>query len=164
MVASDFLEVKSSLINALLPLFLKHVFYNSSFSVFVYLIYWLLDLIFNLDYDVLVILSIVFLTLLISFILILKQVIQIRSNSYKFYAHFLEEHYKLFHEENHTINYKQITDIEVRKDIWDRICGVGDLIIHTGNDEYSDQDKAMIIKDIKRPEHLKKQIMDRIHL
>jgi membrane protein YdbS with pleckstrin-like domain len=160
----EFLEIRSSLINALLPPFMKHVFYNSSFVFLLYLIYWLFDLLFDFPYDFLVILSLVFLTLSISFILILKNVIRIRAKSYKFYAHYMEEHYKLFHEENHTINYKQITDIEVKKNVWDRMCGVGDLIIHTSNDESIDSEKALIIKDIRKPELLKKQIIERIHL
>lgn len=83
---------------------------------------------------------------------------------YRFYSHHIEEKFTFFKEETHSINYKQITDIEVKKDLWDRICGVGNLIIHTGNDLDSDNDSSLIIKDIKKPVFIKEQIQERIHL
>lgn len=160
----EFLLVKSSLFNALIPQFLRHTFYNSSFFVFLYMVYYLFDKILELDYDLEVILLLVFITLLISFLMILRDLINIVFRTYKFYPRRVEYNYKFFKEENHTINYSQITDIQVKKNIWDRICGVGDIIIHTGNDLYHEDKKSLTIKDIRKPEIIKEQIAKRIHL
>ncbi len=135
---SNFLLVKSSLINSILPKFLKHAFYNSAFLVF--------------------------LTLFFSFVKVSRDFFNIYFREYRFYSHHIEEKFTFFKEETHSINYKQITDIEVKKDLWDRICGVGNLIIHTGNDLDSDNDSSLIIKDIKKPDFIKEQIQERIHL
>ncbi len=164
--SKDVIILKPHVINTLLPKFLKHVFWNSGFFVFLYMIYWLVDNFFNVGYNNYeVILFFVFLTIIISFFIILKDVIDVKATEFRFYAHYLEHRYKFFREDNHSINYSSITDIQVKKDIWDVICGVGDVIVHTANDDYDNGSrKSLVLKNVKNPDKIKSEISKRIHL
>ena len=78
----------------------------------------------------------------------------------------MEYKYSFFREETHSVNYSQITDIEIKKDIFDKVCGTGDLLIHTSNDGLFGDRKNdyLTIRDVSKPDYLKQQIMERVHL
>lgn len=162
------LVIKASLFNALLPKFLKHFWLNSGFTLVLGLIYFLISTFFELSFNIFTIFYLVILTLFISTIMISKDLIKILNTKYLFYARHMEYKYSFFVVESHSINYSQITDIEIRTNIWDHMCGVGDLIIQTSNDKLLDKngvDKDYLrVRDVKNPEHIKNQIMSRIHL
>lgn len=95
---------------------------------------------------------------------ITKELIIIHSTTFEFYPHRLDVKYKLFNEKIHSVNYINIADIQTQKTIWDRICGVGDVIIHTTNDDYLDEKiKAIILKDVKHADQIKEEITKIIH-
>lgn len=127
----DVLELKPSLFNLLMPHFLRHLFWNSLFFAFIYCIYYLVKLSSKINYDLEIIFLLVCFTLIFSFIKILSGIIINVCTTYKFYAHYVEYEFKFFKEKIHSVNYSQITDIQVKRTLWDRICGVGDLEIHT---------------------------------
>jgi len=159
------LIIKSNLINALLPDFLKHLWYNLAFTLFLGLLYFFIGLFYNWTFDIYTIFYLVGITLFLSFLAISIDLVRISNTKYRFYARHLEYHYSFIKENTHSINYSQISDIEVRKTLWDKLCGVGNLIIHTSNEDFKDPNKDyLVIKDIRAPDYLKQQIMGRIHL
>ena len=77
----------------------------------------------------------------------------------------MDVEFKFFRVENHSVNYSNITDLQVKRNIWDRICGVGDIVIHTSNDDYGDSEtKALILRDVRHVEKIKEEISRKIHL
>jgi uncharacterized membrane protein YdbT with pleckstrin-like domain len=157
------LIMKSHLINAILPKFLKHLFWNGVIFIFLYGIYKLVDYSANYNKDFEVILYGIIITILFSIIKISKDVIIILNSVFYFYDYYLEKKIKLFHEDVHSINYSSILDIKVKKNIWDRMCGVGDILIYTANDEYLDKKlKAIVLKDIKNPDKIKRELHQKI--
>lgn len=162
--SKDHLTLKAHTLNAILPKFLKHIFYNGLFFLFLYGVYLLVDYSANLDFDSQMILWLVGLTILFSFLKILKDLIIIRATEFNFYSTHVEYKFKFFREENHSINYSHITDIEVKKTLWDRVCGVGDIHIHTGNDSYDGVNtNDLVLNDIRNPDKVKSEILKKIH-
>ena len=156
---------KSHLFNSLFPDFIKHFFYNLFIFGILYLIYFLINLFYDLPYKFETISILIFLTIFISFIKILKDLIVLLNTKYFLYETHIEKKFKFFKIENHSINYSQITDIQIKINIWDRICKTGDIILHTGNDDYGNSKKSndLIIKDIKNPQKIKQKIMEKLH-
>lgn len=160
------LVIKANLMNALLLDFLKHIWWNSAFAIFLGMVYYLVSLFLDLPFNMYTIFYLVAITLLLSVFMISKDLIRVTRTKYLFYARHMEYNYSFIKTETHSINYSQISDIEIKKNVWDRICGVGDLIIHTSNEDLSDDSESdyLRVKDIKNPENIKNQIMSRIHL
>jgi hypothetical protein len=111
----DCLVIKSSLTNAILLDFLKHCFWNLAFVFFLGMFYYLVSMIYNLSFDVFTIFYLVLITIFLSVIMISKDLVRILNTKYIFYSRHIEHHYSFFREETHSINYSQITDIEVKK-------------------------------------------------
>ena len=159
----DALILKSHLINALLPKFLRHIFWNAVIFMGLFVVYLVIDRVFSLGYQNELIFYGIVLTLVFSLIKVTKDLIEIMNTEFRFYAHHVEQSFSFFKQVSHSINYSQITDIHVKKDVWDRLCKVGDVVIHTGNDIYHEGGKHFTIRDIKYPDKLKEQISQRIH-
>lgn len=157
------LTLKPSLLNALFPRFMRHLFWNGIFFLGLYLIYMVIDYFFDLGFNVEVILMLIFFTIAFSFLKIFKDMIVMIATSYIFYPHSVEKKFDFFVQKSHSANYKHITDIHVEKSIWDRFCKVGDIVIHTSNDSSHGEGKgSLILKDIKNPEILQQQLNQRI--
>ncbi len=163
-IFDDHIRLKSDILNALLPKFLKHLFWNFIFFLFLYGLYKLIDYSANLNFETEIILSLIFLTVLFSILKITKDLTFIYSTEFNFYSTHLEHKFKFIKEENHSISYSQITDVQVTKTLWDRICNVGDIHIHTGNDEYLAGNKnGLTLRDIKNPKNIREEIMKKVH-
>jgi len=87
---------------------------------------------------------------LILFGLLIDDVIIILCTKYVFEHGHLRYHWKFLREVSHSVQYGQITDVEVRRDIWDRICKTGTIIIHTGSD--NDEKSIMRIHSVRHPD------------
>lgn len=157
------LVLKPNIINALLPRFLRHTFWNGFFFLSLYLIYMVLDFYFNFGFNLEMILALIFFTLFFSFIKILKDLVVNLATSYIFYPYSVEMKFDFFIQNSHSASYSHVTDIHVEKTIWDRLCNVGDIVIHTSNDSAHKEGKgALVLKDIKNPEKLQQEINKRI--
>ena len=155
--------IKGHLINAFLPDFLKHFFWNTLFFLFLYGVYLVAKHFLNLHYDFWLIVGGISFTLIFSIFKIFNDLVKVLNTSYNFYANHFEINYKFFTEKIHSVSYNQITDIQIRKTLWDRMCNVGDIIIHTSNDEYYESNmKAVILKDVKDPDIIKEEISRKI--
>ena len=160
-----YIVYKSHAINALLPSFLKHLFWNLIVFAILFAVYSLIDVIFTLDWWTPVILYGMLLVIAFSILKITRDLLIIVFTEFRFYLHHVERRYKFLHEKVHSVRYQNITDIKVERSIWDRVCGVGDLVFHTANDVYNDDmTNALVLKDIKKPHKLREELEKRIHL
>ena len=156
--------IKSNIFNALFLEFLKQFFLNLLTFLPLFGIYLLAEYIFDLEYQNIAIFSLLALTLLYSFYKISAHLMKIWMTKYIFTAHHLEERYGWFTIKSHSLNYSQITDIELTMTFWDNLCNVGNLIIHTANDTHVDKKTkaSMVLKDIKNPTKLKNDMLNKI--
>jgi uncharacterized membrane protein YdbT with pleckstrin-like domain len=157
--------LRASIINALLPKFLKHIFLNGLFFIVLFIIYLAIEHLSPWNLRGQLVFWGITLTVLISFLKISKRLILIYATEYKFHEHNVEKEFSFFIKESHSIAYSKITDIQVIQSIWDRVCGVGDLILHTANEAHHDENVQASIKlsGISNPESIKRQIMQRVH-
>lgn len=157
------LTIKSSFFNVLLPPFLKHLFWNTIFFSALVLIYLALSRIFNLGGEFQAILWGSIFTITYSLIKISGQGFKLFYTTYSFYEQHLEIKFKFIVEKSHSVRYNKITDIKLQKSIWDRICGVGNIILYTAKDNNMDGKTHFInIRDVKNPEEYKKAIINTI--
>lgn len=155
---------KSHAINALLPQFLRHLFWNLIIFAILFAVYSLVDIIFTLDWWTPVLLWGILLVVAFSILKIFRDVLRVVFTEFRFYPQYVERRYKFLREKIHSVRYTNITDIKVERSVWDRVCGVGDLVFHTANEAYGDSSvHALVLKDIKHPHTLRDELDRRIH-
>lgn len=158
------LVIKSNMFNALFLELIKQFFVNFVFFLPLFVIYLVVEYLLELNYQNQAIFSLIFLTLIFSLFKISSKLITIVTTYYIFTPSSMEKATGIISKKSHSLHYSQITDIELSQTLWDRMCNVGDLIIHTANDEYVTKHKkgSLILKDIKKPQQLKRQIIGKI--
>ncbi|MCX8075297.1 MAG: PH domain-containing protein [Clostridia bacterium] len=139
----------------------------------IYIIYLVANKNFNINMDTIIsginilqILNYLFLTVIA--ILILKaifnmviQIIQYNSISYTFYDKYLVYEDSFLNQHIKTIQYANIREIEIRRNIWDRINGFGVIIIYTNaENEYKN---GLVILGLKNPNEVYEKINSIIH-
>ena len=156
------LTVRSHFFNALLPGFLKHLFWNSLFFL---VFYWLYSVIADF-YGVMSTQPILywglFFVVIVSLLMMAKEFINVYFSWFTFYDDRVQANFKLFTETTHSVNYAHITNIKVEKNLWDRICGVGDIIIYTSKNSGDGTPNHFTLSDVKSPEVLKERILKKI--
>ncbi len=157
------LVLRAHFMNALLPRFLPHLLLNLVNFSLLYLLLQGLQQVFAFAHQNEILLFCISLTVAFSFFKVAKDVIRVLNTRYKFYDDHVEEHYKFFKEATHSVPYSHVTNIEVTKTVWDRLCGVGNIVIHTGNEEVSGAGSSVTLYDLRHPEEIKQQIMARVN-
>lgn len=149
---SDRVVIKSDWFNTLFPTFIRVFGITFIVSITFFLVLSTINSLglFSVSYWIMSPILVISILILIG--LIIDDVITIMCTNYIFEHGHLRYHYKFFHEESHSVQYKQITDVEVRRDIWDRICRTGTLLVHTGSD--NDDKSVMRIRSVKEPDLL----------
>lgn len=162
---SNELIIKSNTFNALFLEFLKQLFLNLIFFLPLFLVYLVFEYVLDLDFRNTAILSLIGITLLYSLYKISYELFIIKITKYIFTPYTIEKRSGLFTTTSHSLNYSQITDIELNMTFWDKLCNVGDLIIHTANDSViSKKIKAsMVLRDIKNPLKLKQEMLLKVN-
>lgn len=149
------LILKPSVINALVPVFLKKLFYFILILGFLLGGAWLLryfDVIDPSTEDALIGLGI--LSLLFFLLPILFQFVFLYNTQYVFYETHVVSEFELMIVKRHTTPYHQIVNITSDVSIWDRLCNAGDLTMHTAEDRLPD----LTLKFIKNPNEVEKKI------
>ncbi len=156
----EYKKIKSSPINALLPLFLKHVFWNGLFFLFLLVLYVLVEVVFSLGLLTRVMFYGILGTVLLSLLKMSKDIIRVWCTEFRFYSTYVESRYKFFVERVHSVHYANITDIKIERSLWDRVCGVGDIVFHTANDSYErSARKALVVRDVRNPERVRASLL-----
>lgn len=151
------IEIKQHKINALLPSFLKHMFYNLLFFLLFFTIYYVTKYFIELDYDFEFILYGSLLTIFVSVLKLSKEIFFIYSHTYSLTKYNVEDRYEFFKVHTSSMSYSNITDIKIKQDLWDRICKVGTIDFFTGNDSESTQ-SHISLKNIEHPEKVKRMV------
>lgn len=155
-------RIKSDFVNALLPLCIR----NGSRVVVAFVVLYASFYLVNTYgtpvpfLNMTTVLIVTGISLLHAIGLMSKQLIKILFTEFSFYEDHVESHFKFISEKTHSVNYSKITDVEVKKTLWDRICGVGDIVLHTANDGTFKQ--SLVLNDIKHPEEIKDKIITMI--
>ena len=157
-------SLKSNIFNALFLQFIHQIIFNLLWFSPLLLLYFLAEYIFKLEYQNEAIFFVLVLTLLYSILKISKKLFIILITIYNFTSSTIEKQSGFISKQSHSIHYSQITDIELSQTLWDRVCNVGDLVVHTANDGYVDKSikGSMILKDIKNPKQLKQTMFVRM--
>ena len=160
----DSLILTSNIFNAFAPEFLKHLFINFLFFLPLFFTYLLLEYLFKLEFRAIALFSLIGLTILYSIIKISRRLFDTLNTKYIFTAYTIEKHWGYFSHSSHSLNYSQITDVELTMTFWDKLCNVGDLIIHTANDSHTGDNlrASLILHDIKNPKKLKQEMLQRV--
>ncbi|MCH8519923.1 MAG: PH domain-containing protein [Nanoarchaeota archaeon] len=156
--------IKPNLFSSLFLEFLKQVLVNFFFFLPLLIIYLIVEFFFELTFQSEAIFLLIGLTLLFSFFKISSRLITLLNTKYVFTPSSIEKQTGIISKSSHSLHYSQITDIELSVELWDRICGVGDLVIHTANDRYSNSvsKHSMILQNVKKPQQLKDSILKKV--
>ena len=159
------LIIKSNTFNALFLEFLKQLFVNLIFFLPLFLIYLVFEYVLNLNFRNTAVLSLIGITLLYSLYKISYELFIIKITKYIFTPYTIEKRSGLFSTTSHSLSYSQITDIELNMSFWDKLCNVGDLVIHTANDSVINKKvkASMILRDIKNPTQLKQEMLLKVN-
>ena len=160
---------KSSYLNMLFPPFLKQLIY----FIFIYSIFYFTNLFFDTftnlknqfwQLDVFLLITPIFIVL-VQIMIVLEKLTPAYYTIFTLYENHIEKKYSFITEKTHSINYSQITDMRIRKNIWDKIYGTGNLIIYTGADNYVSgrRTASLNLKAIKYPNKIRDLINKRIH-
>ena len=141
--------LRSDWFNSLFPTIIRVFGITVFASLILYLVSMLLN-VFGVQLSLWLFIPVWVMAGLILFGLLIDDVIIILCTKYVFEHGHLRYHWKFLREVSHSVQYGQITDVEVRRDIWDRICKTGTIIIHTGSD--NDEKSIMRIHSVRHPD------------
>lgn len=157
------LVLRSHAVNALLPEFLKHFFLNLLALAALTAITYLVLPLFNIDFNFNLITIGIIITIILSILFISKRIISIMFTTFTFHQSYIEKKFQFFIEDSHSVSYDKITDVIIKKNLWDRICGVGDVLLKTANDTTSGSAESfLVVRDVKNPDDLKQGILLKI--
>ena len=149
------LKLKPSLLNALLPLFVKNLLYPSIFVIVAYGIIFLLTTLKIISYSTSsIILYLIIILIVLTISPLIFKLIVLSNTTYHFYKDHISYEFKFFKVTRHSIPYSQITNIESKISLWDRLSSAGDIHLHT-SDERSEN---LIIQYIKNPRKIEESI------
>ena len=152
------LILKPSLVNAILPTFLRNLFYAFILVLILFGIAIVLETFNIVDYPNKV-LWLLGLLLVISIGSVLVKIINLFNTSYYFFKTHVSREFEFFTVKKQSAPYSQIVNISVDISIWDRVCNAGDITLHTAEDVAPD----LILHFIKEPEKIERGIYNLIH-
>lgn len=153
------LIVKPSIINALLPLFFKNLFF---FSILSFGAYFLINIINTLTNNMIYSPNINIVLIIITILTLLSVSIKfaiLKLIKYSFYENIAVKEFKFIIINKRSVIYSRITNITLKVSLWDRLTRAGTITLHTGDDEMPD----IIMKYIKNPERIEELIYSLIH-
>ncbi|MBS3167980.1 PH domain-containing protein [Candidatus Woesearchaeota archaeon] len=155
------LTLKPSITNALLPSFLKNLFYAIIISGIAFLISLILRFFDIIDYTTSTLLvSAAVLIIVVDLIPTIIRLIILYNTKYLFYPHHLIREFELIIIKRYSVPYNQIVNIKTKVSLWDRLCNAGDIIIHTAEDKAQD----LILHYIKNPQELEHRLYKMAHI
>ncbi len=145
---------------------------NTILSILFILAIWIIGYIFInssgslASYNVQGIFFKVMLIVLILFIIkllfhIVAQIIQYKNISYNFYDSYLEYKDSFLNQQTKVLKYKNITEIEVIRNVWERINGLGIIVVYTSAEK--NKKNGLVIYGIKNTQEVYKKIQEFIN-
>lgn len=156
----ELLILKPNIVNALLPLFIRNLFYSFVIVLLLYGVSFILRFFNIISYSVAVIVSWLFVLLIVlAAVPLLYQIIVLANTRYYFFKTHVISEIEMIYIERHSVNYSQITNIATKISLWDRLSNAGDITLHTGQE----QTPSLILSYIKDPHRIEKAIYHLIH-
>lgn len=82
-----------------------------------------------------------------------------KNTTYNVYETHITYEYDFITQKKYTAQHNQIVNIRMNVNVWDRLTGCGDIIIHTADDTEND----LRLKHVKNPETVQKTIQDAVN-
>ena len=92
---------------------------------------------------------------------IVFQFIQYKNISYEFYDTYMEYKDKFLNQQTKILKYSNITEVEVIRNIWERINGLGIIVIYTNAEK--NKRNGLVIYGVKNTNEVYKQIQELIN-
>ena len=93
---------------------------------------------------------------------IVFQFIQYKNISYEFYDTYMEYKDKFLNQQTKILKYSNITEVEVIRNIWERINGLGIIVIYTNAEK--NKRNGLVIYAVKNTNKVYKQIQELINV
>lgn len=148
---------KPSLTNALFPHFFRNFLYTGLFIAVLYgvalvartLNFWDDTLILALNIPFLVFAAVFFAMIPLGF-----EAVKLMNTRYELYQNRIVYKYKFITIRNYSATYNQIVNLKTIINIWDRITGCGDIVVHTADDSRTD----LTLNYVKNPQHVERKL------
>ena len=148
------LTIQPSIVNALFLDFLKNFFKSLIFGSIVFFLFYVLN------YLKIYVFSIVSLSLILFFSIILFSILPLSwrivilyNTNYLFFKDRVVHEFKFFNLKKESLTYDKITEINSDITLWDRLCNAGDIVLHAEGDDTPDI-KLLFVKDPKKIESM----------
>lgn len=150
----EIMVLKPKIINALFPLFLKYFLISLLFCAVLFGVSLILEKFgITLLPIVLTITAFVILAFIISIIPLASKIFRFAFTKYIFYETSVVKEFRFIIIKKQSVIYSRITNVSLDISIWDRICGAGDITLHTDDDE-----PDIVLKFIRHPEEIEHKI------
>lgn len=154
------LTIRPQIINALLPLFMANMLKSVIPSTIISAIYAGMALVgikgLYLSTTIFIFFGVL---LLLTVLPMLYSIFVLAFTRYSLFDTHVESEFRFIAIQKKSAVYGKITNITTHMSVWDRICGAGDVYIHTANDDQPD----VVLKYVKNPENIEKLLYSLIH-
>jgi hypothetical protein len=150
----EIMVIRPVIMNAFFPIFLKNFFFALIFSAILFGISLILEF-FNITIMPVAWSIVVFLilALILAVIPLITKIFTLACTKYVFYETNVVKEFRFIILKRKSAIYQRITNVAVDIDLWDRLCGAGDITLHTDDD-----DPDIVLKYIKHPEEIEHKI------
>lgn len=155
----ELFTLKPSVINALVPVFFKNLIYALLFLAVAFGLFWLLITFGTVDYKIeeLVTWAVLFMIVFPTVPTLLRLLI-LYNSKYIFFKTYVVSEFEFIKVKRYSVPFHQTVKVTSNVSIWDRICGAGDITMHTAEDTLPD----LTLYYIKNPEKIETKIYELI--
>lgn len=146
-------ELKPSIPNAIIPLFLKNAVRALPLLFLVWLLAYGLSVFSSIGFKTLFVWSILLYVLFI-LVSLLWRVFILRFTRYSFYADRVVREFRFIRITKQSTFYSRIASVNTIISLWDRLCNAGDITLHTAEDSSPD----LVLAFIPNPQQIEHKI------
>ncbi|MFC1723259.1 PH domain-containing protein [Nanoarchaeota archaeon] len=147
------LVLKPNLTNALLPMLAGNAIYSALVGLVVWLALMGVRSMGVISWTKIIILLITIVVFVVGALVpLIWKFVSMQNTTYYFYDSYLETRFEFVWKRTMSVPYDKIVNITLEISFWDRLCGAGDIKIHTAEDMAPD----VRLRYIKNPEKIEK--------
>ena len=149
-------KIKPSLVNALVPIFIKDVIYSILITAIFFFTIHILKAVNVTKFSTSTKLNIL-IFVLVALVLTTSRIIILTSTTYYFYNDHIKSEFKFIAIKSFAAPYSSIVNISSSISLWDRLCNASDITLHTAEDN-----KDLVLRYITNPKKIEKIIYQMI--
>jgi len=151
------LVLKSSLLNALLPMLIKILSFSLIPVIILFGVAMLLKAFNVINYSTkYIIVILIILLFAISLIPMIIRSIILKNTSYYFFTNHVLSEFKFIKIHRVSVPYNQIANMTTSMSLWDRMCKTGNIIIHTSDESAPN----LVLYYMRKPAKIEDKIYD----